>query len=69
MKSNVMKVLTDKYQQTGFNFFPKLQLQRETKVTDKELHLMMKEGLIERAMGLNDTLIVLPKSTIEKIIR
>jgi len=64
-----MKVLTDKYQETGFNFYPKVQLQRETKVTDKELHVMMKEGLIERAMGLNDTLIVLPKSTIEKIIR
>ena len=69
MQTEALNELVSKYKQTGFNFYPKIQLQRKTKVTDKELYAMMKEGLIERTMGLNDTLIILPKSTIEKIIR
>ena len=67
--NEIMNELRTQYRATGFNSYPKIKLMRRTKATDRILHAMFKDGLIERQTGLNDTLILLPKSETSKIIR
>lgn len=58
-KERAMEELRSHYARTKFNSYPKIKLRHKTEVTDKELHALLKEGLIGRRRGLNDTNIVL----------
>lgn len=57
MKQKVIDELIIHYKNTKWNYYPKVPLKTNTGVSDAELHEMMKDGLIERVKGLNDTLI------------
>lgn len=59
MKQKVIDELVRHYRDTKWNYYPKVSLINNTGVTDSELHEMMKNGLINRTKGLNDTLIML----------
>lgn len=59
MEQKVIDELVHHYRNTKWNYYPKVALKNNTGVTDSELHEMMKNGLINRTKGLNDTLIML----------
>lgn len=65
MEQKVIDELVYHYRNTKWNYYPKVALKNNTGVTDSELHEMMKNGLINRTKGLNDTLIMLSESQMQ----
>lgn len=58
--------LVSNYKATQFNYYNKVKLFLKTGVTDKELWQMHKEGIITKAKGVNNTLIMLTDKTINE---
>ena len=65
MEQKVIDELVYHYRNTKWNYYQKVTLKNNTGVTDSELHEMMKNGLINRTKGLNDTLIMLSESQMQ----
>ena len=65
IEQKVIDELVHHYRNTKWNYYPKVMLKNNTGVTDSELHAMMNKGLINRAKGLNDTLIMLSESQMQ----
>ena len=65
MEQKIIDELVHHYRNTKWNYYPKVTLKNNTGVTDSELHEMMKNGLINRTKGLNDTLIMLSESQMQ----
>lgn len=56
-----LDILNKHLEDTGWNFYSKIKLKRQTGISDKELFCMLKDGIISRRQGINDTLIILNK--------
>ena len=65
MEQKVIDELVYHYRNTKWNYYPKVTLKNNTDITDSELREMMKNGLINRTKGLNDTLIMLSESQMQ----